>query len=481
MKINRGLKSMTIETHNLTLSLDLIAQLARGEYDLARWDLPEDELGRALHHLAHTLADQHQEQCLIDRITAQINAGLLLDDILDNVYRDFHELIPYSRMGLSLIAADGETVESRWIKSDYPRKLGTDYRAPLTGSSLKSILNTGQPRILNDLEAYLHEHPHSVSTRLLVAEGIRSSLTCPLTVNGDPVGFLFFSSREPYTYADAHVESYQRIAAQLAVIIEKGRLASELAAQKNAIDQRNTELQELNELKNTFLSIAAHDLRSPLGVIEMAMGILGDPQMDLTRDEYHTILDNIQAQTHHMTNLIDNLLDFSVIESGQIELLPKTIMLDEFLARMAHDHRQLAVPKGTSVYLAAAPETNTTIMADPGRLRQVMDNLISNAVKYAPPGSTVTLYAEPIPDGWRIAIKDEGPGISLEDRARLFQPFERLAAQPTGGENSTGLGLAISRHLVEAHGGTIGVDSEPGQGATFWFTLPTQPPAQRAE
>jgi hypothetical protein len=101
-----------------------------------------------------------------------------------------------------------------------------------------------------------------------------------------------------------------------------------------------------------------------------------------------------------------------------------------------------------------------------------MDNLLTNAVKYSPPGSTVQVSVQPEGDGWRINVQDEGPGITEEDRQKLFEDFARLSARPTGGEKSTGLGLAIARRIVHAHGGEIGVDSIPGHGATFWFTLP---------
>jgi signal transduction histidine kinase len=111
-------------------------------------------------------------------------------------------------------------------------------------------------------------------------------------------------------------------------------------------------------------------------------------------------------------------------------------------------------------------------MADPARLLQVIDNLISNAVKYSPPGSTIRVALLQDQRGWRINVKDEGPGLTPHDRQNLFKDFVRLSAQPTGGEKSVGLGLAITRRVVEAHGGKIGVDSEPGQGANFWFMLP---------
>jgi signal transduction histidine kinase len=467
---------MTRDETNLTLYLAMIEQLERGEYRIDPPDAPLDQLGQAVIRLAHTLETRQREQDLLERITRQINAGLLLDEILERIYDDFRELIPFTRIGLSLIADDGETVTSRWIKSDGPIRLDGDYNAPLTGSSLKTILDTGQPRILNDLEAYLRAKPESHSTRLLVEEGIRASLTCPLMANGVAVGFLFFSSTEPGTYREEHIDLFQRIAAQLSVIIEKGRLVSELTAQKEAIARQNDELQAVNTLKDMFLSTAAHDLRSPLAVIEMAVGVLSDPQIDMADEERSSVMANISAQTRHMANLVDNLLDLSLIEAGRIDLLLKHVDLSRFLTALVADHDRLARAKGSSVWLESDLDASDVARVDPMRLRQVMDNLISNAIKFSPPESRVRVIAERIEAGWQITVQDEGPGISPEERERLFQPFERLSARPTGGEHSTGLGLAITRHLVEAHRGEIGVDSELGQGARFWFTLPVEGP-----
>ena len=119
-------------------------------------------------------------------------------------------------------------------------------------------------------------------------------------------------------------------------------------------------------------------------------------------------------------------------------------------------------------------------MADPARLLQVIDNLISNAVKFSPPGSTVLVDLEKLPQEWRISVLDEGPGLTEKDRQNLFKNFARLSARPTGGEKSVGLGLAITRRVIEEHRGRIGVDSETGKGANFWFTLPISEPTNKA-
>ena len=449
-------------------------QLKQGQFDLEVPTSPADDVGRlgqALYELAQVLERRYREVQKIEKITAQINAGVLLDDILEIVYRDFRELIPYNRIGLSLIEEDGQTVRARWAKTDQANPAITGgYAAPLAGSSLEEIILTGQPRILNDLEDYLRYKPQSASTRAIVDEGLRSSLTCPLIANGVPIGFIFFSSVSAHTYSEAHIHTFQRVAEQLSIIVEKGRLISEIAAQKTAIEAQNEELRHLHELKDRFLGMAAHDLRTPMTVIKLAVELMLDDSLPLSEDERQPFLKSVQRQSDHILALLNDLLDVTEIESGRLSLNRQPLDLADFLQDAVVWHHKLAVSKGTQISLEAVPAGSA--YADALRLRQVVDNLISNAVKYSPPGSQVRVCAERIPAGWRIHVKDQGPGIELKDRPRLFQDFARLSAMPTGGEKSTGLGLAITRRVVAAHGGQIGVDSEPGHGADFWFTLP---------
>jgi signal transduction histidine kinase len=454
-------------------------QLKQGQFDLEVPASPSDEVGRlgqALRELARVLELRYREVQKIEKITAQINAGVLLDDILEIVYRDFRELIPYNRIGLSLIEDDGQVVRARWAKTDQLNMTITaGYSSPLAGSSLENIIRTGQPRILNDLEEYLYLHPQSASTRAILNEGIRSSLTCPLIANGVPIGFIFFSSASTNTYSETHIAMFKHVAEQLSIIVEKGRLVSEIAAQKVAIEQQNDELRHLSELKDNFLGMAAHDLRTPITVIQLAVGLMLDTGTPLSDEERTPFLRDIKRQSDHMLALLNDLLDVTEIEAGHLSLTRQPIDLADFLQDAAAWHRKLAAPKGTQIILENIPPGSA--QADALRLRQVVDNLISNAVKYSPPGSQVRLRAERTSTGWRIHVRDQGPGITPQDRQRLFQDFARLSAKPTGGEKSTGLGLAITRRVVETHGGQIGVDSEPGQGADFWFTLPDDAPA----
>jgi diguanylate cyclase (GGDEF)-like protein len=198
--------------------------------------------------LREKISDRRILRALLD-VTGKINSGLVIEEILEYIYDSFDAIIPYDRIGCALVDRADMSVRSIWAHSDSDiPELGPGYSAPLENTSLGSILESGEPRILNDLEAYLREHPGSDPTRRIVREGHRSSLTCPLIIDGRPVGFLFFSSRTAGTYADAHVEIYLEIASHVSVIVEKGRLHQELLETKRRLLEANQELVELANL-----------------------------------------------------------------------------------------------------------------------------------------------------------------------------------------------------------------------------------------
>ena len=173
---------------------------------------------------------ERKEKLLLDEIIHKINTGLGLSEILEFVFDSFRPLVPYDRIGFALIECDGSLLRTHWSRSLFGTvRLGTGYSAPIAKSSLDVVLRTGVPRILNDLPGHLQKNPTSESTRLIVEEGMRSSLTCPLAANGKPIGFLFFSSRAFDAYRQVHVERFMRIAQRLSLIVEKARCYEETA------------------------------------------------------------------------------------------------------------------------------------------------------------------------------------------------------------------------------------------------------------
>jgi len=213
-------------------------------------DGPLGELGTALVDLSRVMERRYVELARLLEIAERVNHGVFIGEVMDHIYDTFRPIIPYDRIGLALLENDGATLRSHWARSDAAEiKISTGYTQDIRNSSLQQILSDGQPRVLNDLEAYVRENPGSESSQLALAEGVRSSLTCPLVAMGKPVGFLFFSSMRPHTYAHVHQDLFLRIASQLSVILEKSRLYEELY-QLNA---------ELRETRSALEHQATHD------------------------------------------------------------------------------------------------------------------------------------------------------------------------------------------------------------------------------
>jgi signal transduction histidine kinase len=253
---------------------------------------------------------------------------------------------------------------------------------------------------------------------------------------------------------------------------EVGRLElaiNQLAAQ---LEAESEELQRLNNIKTTFIGVAAHDMRNPLGLIITSTQLLLKFEKSMDDLERRELLQGILDAARHMLELISDLLDVSQIESGKIDLYFEMIQVNDFLNEIVRLQSRLAAEKGTLLQLEVSE--GEEMWADRMRIRQVIDNLVSNAIKFSPHDSQIVITAQWRVSDWLFQVKDQGPGINQKDRDKLFKPFGQLSARPTGKEKSTGLGLAISRWIVDAHHGEIGVDSEPGEGSTFWFTIPSK-------
>jgi signal transduction histidine kinase len=264
----------------------------------------------------------------------------------------------------------------------------------------------------------------------------------------------------------------------LGQIFEKGR-ARAFAKMQEALTELatlNERLVYMNKEKNVFLGIAAHDLKNPLTAIvanaELLKLLRNDP------DDVGRFAGEILSASTRMRDLITDLLDANAIEEGRFTSNLQPCDVCEMVERSAHNHRLAASHKEIDIQVCASQGLRAK--ADPKAMMQILDNLVSNAVKYSPPKTTVYVRTFPESDNILIAVKDEGPGISDEDQKKLFGKFTRLSARPTGGESSNGLGLSIVKHLVEAMAGTIQCQAVLGLGATFTLKLPLWTEADEA-
>ena len=262
--------------------------------------------------------------------------------------------------------------------------------------------------------------------------------------------------------------------------VEVRRAAQRLEAQNAKLEEQHQELTRLNaeldqagKLKDQFLANVSHELRTPLNSVIGFSDLLltmASPESPLT-DTQQDYLETIARNGRHLLDLINELLDLSKIAAGRMQLTPEPLALAALFQEVADTVR--AQIEARRHKLAIEPERQPLMVtADRGRLRQVLLNLVSNAIKFTTDGGRITLGAQLAGDRVRVAVSDSGIGIAPEDQPKLFQEFVQLDGSPSRRYEGTGLGLALSKRLVELQGGTIGVESQLGKGSTFWFTVP---------
>lgn len=250
------------------------------------------------------------------------------------------------------------------------------------------------------------------------------------------------------------------------------RLNNELANLQREMFKKNLELEKLNQQKNRILGMAAHDLRSPLGVILGYSEFLEAEAWGVLSREQRQFIAVIRKTSEFMLEMVTDMLDVTAIESGLLQLNREPTDVAQLVARSVALNGVIASRKKISVALDSV-HVPGLVLLDAGKIEQVLNNLIGNAVKFSHGGSHVQVRVTCSDRSVTVAVQDDGQGIPASDLPKLFKPFGRTSVKSTGGEKSTGLGLAIVRKIVEGHGGSVWLETEVGKGSTFSFTLPT--------
>jgi signal transduction histidine kinase len=239
------------------------------------------------------------------------------------------------------------------------------------------------------------------------------------------------------------------------------------------LNRKNAELEKINSEKNYYLGVAAHDLRGPLGHIKMFSEYLIDELNEKIDNDQKEYLSIINKSSTFLLRLVDNLLDISKIEAGELKLNHQEIDFSEFMREqisLANPHAQ----RKNILFNFQPYEGVLSLECDPMHISQVVNNILTNAVKFSAQGTTVTITNELDGDTAVVHITDQGQGIPADELPTIFNAFQKTSVKSTEGEKSTGLGLAIVKKIVEAHGGRIWADSEVGKGTTFSFSLPLE-------
>ncbi len=406
------------------------------------------------------------------RVALALNAGKSVGQLVDILFETMDGLVPFDRLGVAMLEP-GDILHLRHVRSKAPVLWGPGARAPLQGSSLEPIVREQQIRIINDLAAYLREHPDSKTSPYLVKEGMRSSLTFPLIAQQRPVGVVFFSSTRTDAYGPQDVNYLRTLASGLGTAFERGQYREEL-------EQAHAQLKSLDDLKRNFLGNLSHELRTPLSIVTCYADALEDEISGELTPVQHEYLGQVLTAAGRLRSLLNDLFDFTELESGALRLNLTEIDLGAIAREVADETRPSLVNAGLQ-FSVEVPDQPIVLQGDPPRLARVIRALLDNAYKFTAPPGHVSLRAGGDPRSAWLEIQDTGIGIVPEHQQKVFDTFFQVDSGATRRYGGAGLGLPLARLIVEAHGGQLSLTSRPGSGSTFRVVLPRSAPAPAKE
>jgi signal transduction histidine kinase len=311
--------------------------------------------------------------------------------------------------------------------------------------------------------ADVQNEPPSHNLDVVLRAGYRAVLIVPLLGAERIVGALVVRRKTPGEFPKQTIDLLQTFAAQSVLAIQNARLFHE-------IEDKSRQLAEASQHKSQFLANMSHELRTPLNAILGYTELILDDIYGETPAKMRGVLDRVQKNGKHLLGLINDVLDLSKIEAGQLSLSLSDYSLKNVVQTVFSAIEPLATEKQLALKIDLAQELLQG-RGDERRLAQVLLNLVGNAIKFTDAGE-VSIKGSSVNGSFNVAVRDSGPGISTADQAKLFQEFQQADNSITKKKGGTGLGLAISKRIIEMHGGRIWVESSPGNGSTFAFTLP---------
>jgi signal transduction histidine kinase/integral membrane sensor domain MASE1 len=413
---------------------------------------------RLSEQLAH---DSARRLKTLQDISLAVTSTLDLRSVLQILFQKIDSLLPYGAVSfIRLLDKEGTTLRTLAHSNITEEELKENI---LEGTiALRSMVGEDKnPLIL--LNAPVDQR--IPCRELLQKYSLVSYIGLPLIVKGTTLGDISIFTRREHHFSGQEIVVFQTLGEQVAIAIYNSQLFDETKRQ-------GEELLEANKESADFSAMIVHDLRAPLTSIIGASEILQQGVFGSVNVEQKKWLSRIEAASRRMLELIRNFLDLSKLEAGRLDVIKQKIDLNAFVQNTLDFYQALA--SGKDIVLRSHVDlTSPWIEADPNRLEQVFANLLSNAVKFSKQGGEIELGASQHNNREvKLWVKDHGVGISSQELGQLFEKYRQTTSGKKSGHDGTGLGLVICKMIVEAHGGTIWVDSEEGKGTTFYFSLP---------
>ena len=419
------------------------------------------------------LARSVEELKALGEVSQVVSSTLDLETVLSSIVRhavqlskaDAGTIYEFDGAEAVFVPRTNYGVSSEFIEALRESELRVGDKTVLGQAVLK-----GAPDQVPDL-VNMPDYPLSHLSHMQKA-GFRAVLAVPLLREDRLIGGLVVRRKKAGEFPAPVVNLLQTFATQSVLAIENARLFRE-------IEEKGRQLELANRHKSEFLSNMSHELRTPLNAIIGFSEVLLERMFGEMNEKQEDYLKDIHSSGQHLLSLINDILDLAKVEAGRMELNPTTFDLSAAIDNALTLIRERAMHHG----IALATEIDSQLgelNADERKLKQILLNLLSNAVKFTPEGGRITVGARRLRDMVEIAVNDTGIGIAPKDQAAVFEEFKQVGRDYTRKAEGTGLGLALTRKLVELHGGVMRLESEPGKGSTFSFTLPLKAAVQNS-
>ena len=412
------------------------------------------------------------------RLGALLSRSLEVEEVYTAFAEAVKVLVPYDRIGV--VVPEGKQLRMALSVAEppVPSYQGAVW-AQGEATAVGSVLAHKTSRLVRDLAT---EATYSDET-FIAREGVRATVQLPLVAAGEGVGVLLLDSRTPGAYTERDLELLDPLAQQLALALQNARLYAQIKDHAEELEQRvdertqelqtaNLDLEAASRHKSQFLANMSHELRTPLNAILGYTELILDKIYGEVPETIRDVLERVDKNGHHLLGLINDVLDISKIEAGELSLSLNDYSMKEVAQTVFTAVESLATEKKLALKVTVPPDLPLG-RGDERRIAQVLLNLVGNAIKFTEVGE-VRIQAQAADGAFLVSVSDTGPGIALGDQQKIFEEFQQVDDSTTKTKGGTGLGLAIAKRIIEMHGGRIWVESTAGQGSIFWFTVPVR-------
>lgn len=390
----------------------------------------------------------------------QVTSDLKLHSVLQTTVQMLQRLLNARASTITMLTEDGEELEvvaATGIKPEFKDRARMKLGQGVSGR----VVRTGQLIYI--------ENAHTEPNFLFFDAVIQSLLVVPLISRDIVIGTLTVDSDRPYAFSKSDIQFMTIAAAQVSVAIDNARLFEEVEKRAAELALAYEEVKESDRLKDELVQNVSHELRTPLTFVRGYVDLLIEGEMGLLNADQLEALHIVSGKTGDITRLIEDIMALQRIDANNLQL--QEASMSDLIEATVAGHRLIASDKGLKI-VHELPATGGHVLMDTGRINQVLDNLIGNALKFSPDGGTITIRMVDSPDEVSVVVSDQGIGVPKDRLGRIFERFYQVDGTARRRFSGAGLGLAIAKRIIDAHAGKIWVESELNQGSSFYFTLP---------